>query len=147
MTWLLWRHPELPWDTLLMAHLETLVCCRAHRTSHACFVFTFLKNNARSCKCVQIFGSIYELTDAAWKHPHAVSSQWAINHCPWMYGNGLQTLSTPICSNYDPSERWIQGEYDFRHFLVDGVMSEVLPCHDFMRSLEPLQFSTTGSFF
>lgn len=110
------------------------------------FPLNILENKKRPYKNATYL-VVYELMDTAGEHPFAVHSQQTINHCPLVYGNGLQTLSTPICCNYEPSKRWIQGENDFRYFLFDAVMSEVLPCCDFMQSLKPCKLRTAGSFF
>lgn len=84
--------------------------------SHTLFL-NFLKYKTRSRKSLKhmlLRLVARELTDAVWERSLAVCSHRVINHRPWVYGNGLQTLSTPISCNYEPSERWKLGEYDFR---------------------------------
>lgn len=78
------------------------------------------------------------------------SSHRVINHHPLVYGNGLETLSTPISCNYEPSERWTQGDSDFRLLGASWLMVwwvRFSPCRDFTGSLKPLKPGTVGSFF
>lgn len=70
------------------------------------------------CGCVERvpprLSLVYWLTEAVWEQRLAVSSCRVINHCPRVCCNGLETQRTPISCNYEPSERWTQGDYDFR---------------------------------
>lgn len=117
------------------------------------FVLNFLKCKTRSCKYQKhmlLCLVAYELTDAVRERSLAVCSHRVINHCPWMYGNGLQTLSTPISCNYEPGERWIQGEYDFRLSLTSWLMVwwvRFPPVMISQAALSPLKLSTAGYFF
>lgn len=136
------------------------MCQATHTYTHFLLVSTnnffflnFLKYKTRSSKYLKhmlLRLVAYELTDAVWQRLLAVCSHRVINHRPWVYGNGLQTLSTPISCNYEPSERWIQGEYDFRLSGTSWLMVwwvRISPCCDFTGSLKPLKLSTAGSFF
>lgn len=103
---------------------------------------TFWKYTARSCEYMKHPLSCvvaYELTDAIWAQSPAVCPSRVISHCPWVYGNGVRIPSTPISCNYEPTERWMQGEYDFR---PPGT-----PCRDVTGCVKLLKLSTTGSGF
>lgn len=107
-------------NTPMCTCMESSTYKRTHTSEshlHKLFFLNFLKCKTRSCKYLKhmlLCLVAYELMDAVWERTLAVCSHRVINHHPWLYGNGLQTLSTPISCNYEPSERWIQGEYDFR---------------------------------
>lgn len=117
------------------------------------FVLNFLKCKTRSCKYLKhmlLCLVAYELTDAVRERSLAVCSHRVINHRPWMYGNGRQTLSTPISYNYEPGERWIQGEYDFRLSGTSWLMVwwvRFPPVMISQGALSPLKLSTAGYFF
>lgn len=157
--------------TVMTATIHPLTCtcrntpmctCKANthcKRSHACTFFFLnffevqnkvLQKKKKSTQCARVFGGIWAYGRCLRTGRSLFVPTGSLIIGPWVYGNGLQALRVPISCNYEPGERWTQGEYDFRLSGTSWLMVwwvKFSPCCDFTGSLKPLNLSIAGSSF